>query len=165
MNLFTHLAKIIQPHLVIILLACIGLLRQVQAVSPAPDGCYAAFTTAKRCDALNFLTIGAGNTTLGWRSLFLNSPRSFNTAVGDGALALNKANSNTAVDAAALLLNTTGIENTAIGTDALVFNDSGRTIRRSALLRSLITSTGSATTLLAIRRFLKCSRHCKHCHW
>jgi len=94
-------------------------------VSPPPDGCYPNFTTAEGCDALGLLTTGAGNTGLGWRSLFLNTTGSFNTGVGGGALALNNGDSNTAVGAAALLLNTTGTENTVLGTDALVFNDTG----------------------------------------
>lgn len=107
------------------LLASFGLLSAVQAVSPAPDGCYPNLTTAEGCDALKSLTMGAGNTALGWRSLFSDSTGSYGTAVGVGALALNNADSNTAVGAAALLLNTTGSENTAIGANTLVHNDSG----------------------------------------
>jgi hypothetical protein len=98
---------------------------KARAVSPPPDGCYPNFTTAEGCDALNALTTGAGNTALGWRSLFLDSTGSFNTALGAGALVLNNGDSNTATGAAALLLNTAGIENTANGTDTLVFNDTG----------------------------------------
>jgi len=107
-------------------LACFGLLPQMQAapdVVPAPDGCYPGFTTAEGCNALRFLTSGAGNTGVGWYSLFLVGDGSFNTGVGGGALALNNADSNTAVGAAALLLNTTGTLNTAVGTDAMVYND------------------------------------------
>jgi hypothetical protein len=91
-------------------------------LSPPPDGCYPNFTTAEGCNALISLTTGAGNTALGWYSLFIDSTGSFNTGVGAGALDLNNADSNTAVGAAALLLNTTGSENTAVGTDAMVFN-------------------------------------------
>src|SRR5947208_4963592 len=91
--------------------------------TPIPDPCYSNFTTAEGCDALGSLTTGAGNTALGWRSLFLDTTGSFNTGVGGRALALNNADSNTAVGVAALLLNTTGTENTAIGTAALEFND------------------------------------------
>ena len=100
-------------------------LPKAEAVIPPPDGCYPNFTTAEGCDALNSLTTGAGNTGLGWRSLFLDSTGSFNTGVGGGALVLNNGDSNTAVGAAALLLNTTGMENTGVGTDAMVFNDAG----------------------------------------
>jgi hypothetical protein len=107
-------------------LACFAFLPRTQAqLSPPPDGCYLNFTTAEGCNALNSLTIGAGNTALGWFALSTDTDGSFNTAVGGGALVLNNGGSNTAVGAAALLLNTAGIENTAIGTDAMVFNDSG----------------------------------------
>jgi len=94
-------------------------------VVPAPDGCYPNFTTAEGCNALNFLTAGAGNTGIGWYSLFSTTTGNFNTGVGGGALALNNGDSNTAVGAAALLLNTTGTENTAIGTNAMIHNDTG----------------------------------------
>jgi Chaperone of endosialidase len=115
----------ILPVLIGLALACFGLSPEIQAVNPAPDGCYPNFTTAEGCDALSFLTTGAGNTGLGWRSLFLDTTGNFNTAVGGGALALNNADSNTAVGVGAMLLNTTGVENVAVGTDALVNNDSG----------------------------------------
>ena len=105
--------------------ACFGLLPHAQAVVPAPDGCYPNYTTAEGCNALNFLTSGAGNTGVGWYSLFSNSTGNFSTGIGGGALALNNADSNTAVGAAALLLNTSGHRNVAVGTDALVNNDSG----------------------------------------
>jgi hypothetical protein len=115
----------IQSILIVITLLLLGLLPQVQAVSPAPDGCYPGFTTAEGCNALKFLTTGVGNTGIGWYSLYVNTTGSFNTGVGGGALALNNADSNTAVGVAALLLNTTGTENVAVGTDALVYNDTG----------------------------------------
>jgi hypothetical protein len=108
-----------------IILSCLACLPFAQAISPTPDGCYPGFTTAEGCGALNSLTTGAGNTGLGWRSLFLNSSASFNTGVGAGALTLNNGDSNTAVGAVALLLNTSGTQNTAVGTDAMVFNDTG----------------------------------------
>jgi hypothetical protein len=104
-------------------LAAVG--PRAQALNPPPDGCYPAFTTAEGCDALNLLTTGAGNTGLGWRSLFSDSTGSFNTGVGAGTLVLNNADSNTAVGTAALLLNTAGTQNTTVGTAALVFNDDG----------------------------------------
>lgn len=37
----------------------------MQAVSPAPDGCYPNFTTAEGCDSLSVLTTGAGNNNIG----------------------------------------------------------------------------------------------------
>ena len=94
-------------------------------VVPTPDGCYPNYTTAEGCNALNFLTTGAGNTGLGWYSLYSNSTGNFNTGVGAGALAINNGINNTATGAAALLLNTNGNHNTANGTNALVHNDSG----------------------------------------
>jgi hypothetical protein len=109
-------------------LASLALLPQMQAapdVVPGPDGCYPGFTTAEGCNALQNLTTGAGNTGVGWRSLFADMTGSFNTGLGAGALLLNTADSNTAVGAVALLLNTTGTENTAVGTDALVHNSTG----------------------------------------
>ncbi len=111
--------------LVAVLLACFGLSPSAHAVVPAPDGCYPGFTTAEGCAALNSLTTGAGNTGVGWRSLFLNTTGSFNTALGTGALLLNNGDSNTATGAAALLLNTTGHDNTAAGVNALASNTTG----------------------------------------
>jgi hypothetical protein len=125
MNSLIQLKQTTLLFLVVLGLACFGFMWGAQAVMPPPDGCYPNFTTAEGCDALNLLTTGAGNTGLGWRSLFSDSTGSFNTGVGGGALALNNGDSNTAVGAAALLLNTTGTGNTAVGTDALVFNDTG----------------------------------------
>ena len=113
---------------IVIVFTFTAFLPQMQAapqVVPAPDGCYPGFTTAEGCNALAFLTSGAGNTGVGWYSLYLNTTGSYNTGLGAGALVLNNADSNTAVGAAALLLNTSGTENTAVGTDALVHNDSG----------------------------------------
>jgi Chaperone of endosialidase len=97
----------------------------VQAVNPAPDGCYPNFTTAEGCKALGSLTTGAGNTGVGWFSLFSNTTGNFNTGIGAGALALNNTDNNTAVGAGALFLNTTGTDNTAVGANALVHNSDG----------------------------------------
>jgi hypothetical protein len=112
-------------HTVIVVI-CLGLWPTPNGfgVSPAPDGCYPNFTTAEGCNALNFLTTGAGNTGVGWRSLFSNAAASFNTGGGAGALLLNNADSNTAFGAAALLLNATGAQNTAVGTATLLNDDS-----------------------------------------
>jgi hypothetical protein len=138
----------IQTILIVLTLLFPGLSAQIQAVSPAPDGCYPDFTTAEGCDALSLLTTGAGNTAIGWRSLFLDSTGSFNTGVGGGALALNNADSNTAVGAAALLLNTTGTKNTAIGTDALVYNDAAEqnTATGAFALFSHVSGNGNTAT-------------------
>ena len=116
--------------------------------TPAAEGCYLDFTTAEGCDALDSLSTGAGNTALGWRSLFLNTNGSFNTGVGAGALALNNGSSNTAVGAAALLLNTAGSNNTAVGTDALVFNDSGSANTATGYFALMNNTTGGANTAI-----------------
>jgi hypothetical protein len=107
-------------------LLCLAFLPQMQAATdalhPPPDGCYPNFTTAEGCNALHSLTSGAGNTGVGWYSLFLDTTGNFNTGIGGGTLALNNGDSNSAGGAAALLLNDTGTRNTAFGTDALVYN-------------------------------------------
>ncbi|PYJ01126.1 MAG: hypothetical protein DMF00_05895 [Verrucomicrobia bacterium] len=90
-----------------------------------PDGCYPGFTTAEGCKALHNLTSGAGNTGVGWYSLFGTSTGNFSTGIGAGTLVLNNGDSNTAGGAAALLLNIGGTRNTAFGTDALVYNGNG----------------------------------------
>jgi hypothetical protein len=122
---FTPMKTTTPSILIILSLVCVGLLTGAQAVVPPPDGCYPGFTTAEGCNALNFLTTGAGNTGVGWYSLFLDTTGSYNTGFGAGALALNNGDSNTATGAAALLLNSSGTENTATGTDAMVYNDTG----------------------------------------
>jgi hypothetical protein len=138
----------IQSTLSLITLLFLGLLPQMQAVSPAPDGCYPGFTTAEGCNALALLTTGAGNTGVGWYSLYLVGGGNFNTGVGAGTLVLNTADSNTAVGTAALLLNTTGGNNTAVGTDALVYNDTaeGNTATGAFALFSHVSGNGNTAT-------------------
>jgi hypothetical protein len=102
--------------LIALALLYFGLLPQAQALVPPPDGGYPNFTTAEGTNALRNLTTGAGNTGVGWHSLFSDTTGSFNTAVGTGALVLNNSDSNTAIGAAALLLNT------AVGVSALQSN-------------------------------------------
>jgi hypothetical protein len=131
----------------ILTVACIiGLLPKAQAVSPAPDGCYPGFTTAEGCNALSLLTTGAGNTGLGWHSLFSAGASNYNTGVGAGTLVLNTGDSNTAVGAAAMLLNTTGGQNVAVGTDALVHNDSGDANTATGYFALFSNTTGVANT-------------------
>jgi hypothetical protein len=113
-------------------LAYFGLLPQVKAVSPPPDGCYPNLTTAEGCDALHSLTTGEGNTAIGWSSLFSDADGSFNTGIGGGALALNNGDSNTAVGVATLLLNTAD-GNTAVGASALLNNTTGGTLGGSGV--------------------------------
>ena len=117
--------------LIPLVLVSLAVLPQIQAapnVLPTPipnknpDGCYPGFTTAEGCKALHNLTSGAGNTGVGWYSLFGTSTGNFSTGIGGGTLVLNNGDSNTAGGAAALLLNIDGTRNTAFGTDALVYN-------------------------------------------
>ena len=111
--------------LIAVVLGLMTFVQKAQAVVPTPDGCYPNLTTAEGCDALNFLTTGAGNTALGWRALFLDTSGSYNTGLGAGTLVLNTGDDNTAVGTAALLLNTSGGGNTAVGSNALLYNDNG----------------------------------------
>jgi len=117
--------KTAESILLILSLVCIGLLPNVQAVSPSPDGGYLGGNTAEGQDALLSLTSGLYNTAAGLYSLRALTGGSFNTAIGAGALLLNTANENTAIGAGALLNNTTGAPNTAIGESALFFNTTG----------------------------------------
>jgi len=117
--------------LIPLILVCFAFVLQVQAApqaalpAPSPDGCYPGFTTAEGCKALQHLTNGAGNTGVGWYSLFVDTTGSYNSGLGAGTLVLNNADSNTATGAAALLLNGDGTQNCAYGTDALVYNGDG----------------------------------------
>ena len=107
------------------LLAYFALSPRMEAVVPPPDGGYPNFTTAEGQNALKNLTTGAGNTAVGWFSLFSATTASFNTGVGAGTLALNAGDNNTATGTAALLLNTTGVSNTAVGSITLLNNNVG----------------------------------------
>jgi hypothetical protein len=113
--------------LVPLLLACVAFLPQTQAaldLTPPPDGCYRNFTAAEGCNPLHSLTTGAGNTGLGWHSLFSDTDASFNTGVGAETLVLNNAEANTAIGFAALKLNQIGLHCTANGALALFSNGS-----------------------------------------
>ncbi len=114
--------KLIHPLIVTL---CIVSWPKAQAVNPPPDGGYPNFTTAEGTNALQSLTTGVGNTSVGWRSLFSDTAGSFNTGVGAGALLLNTADENAAFGAAALLFNTTGNGNTAVGAAVLLSNTTG----------------------------------------
>ncbi len=137
--------------MILSVLTCFALLPQMQAapqVAPPPDGCYPGFTTAEGCNALALLGAGAGNTGVGWYSLFSVVDANFNTGVGAGTLVLNTGDSNTAVGAAALLLNTIGTENTAVGTDALVYNDTGSFNSAVGVQALFSNTTGSFNTAI-----------------
>jgi hypothetical protein len=109
----------------LILLACVALLPNVQAVSPPPDGGYPGGNTAEGQAALLSLTTGGFNTAVGHLSLRSNSTGGFNTAIGAGTLLANTAAENTATGAGALLSNTVGADNTGNGAFALFSNTEG----------------------------------------
>src|SRR5438552_1338202 len=126
-NLTIEIKQRASVFLFVVLLVCFVIPSTPNAfgVSPPPDGCYPAFTTAEGCSALQSLTSGVGNTGVGWYSLFGNSIGNYNTAIGAGALDLNNGDNNTATGVGALLLNTTGTQNTANGSFALYNNSAG----------------------------------------
>jgi Chaperone of endosialidase len=109
--------------LILLLLACIGIISKAEAVSPPPDGGYPGANTAEGQSALFSLTTGTGNTATGFKSLFKNTTGFSNTANGDAALFSNTTGEgNTAIGQAALDNNTTGAANVAVGAGALVAN-------------------------------------------
>jgi len=114
-----------------IIIICLGLLPELHAVVPAPDGGYPGGNTAEGQNALLNLTTGGFNTAAGFLSLSSNTTGSFNTGVGAGTLLANvgggngEGSQNTATGAGALLSNTTGFDNTANGAFALFSNTTG----------------------------------------
>ena len=145
--------KVTRLLLIILTLLCIGLLPGAQAVVPPPDGGYPNFTTAEGTKALQNLTTGAGNTGLGWFSLFSDTTGSSNTGVGAATLVLNTGDSNTATGTGALFLNTAGFQNTAHGAFALLHNDSGSdntAIGFQALSQNISGANNTATGVNAL---------------
>src|SRR4029077_13121182 len=107
---------IIRGLLITLSLVCFGLLPEVRAVTPAPDGGYPGANTAEGDNALLNLTTGINNTAVGSNALSGTATGNNNTAVGSGALWKNlTGSSDTAVGSGALLHNTMGIQNTANG--------------------------------------------------
>jgi hypothetical protein len=134
--------RVTRSHLVTLALVCFGLLPELQAVVPAPDGGYPGGNTAEGQAALLSLTTGGFNTAIGFLSLRSDTMGQLNTAVGAGALLANTADNNTATGAAALLLNSTGTGNTANGASALLHNDTGSFNTAVGNLALLSNTTG-----------------------
>jgi hypothetical protein len=139
--------------LVVLLLACFGLLLEAHAVVPPPDGGYPGGNTAEGQSALFSLTTGHHDTAVGFLSLRNVVTGSYNTAIGAGTLLANTADQNTATGFGALLSNTTGIFNTANGALALFYNITGNLNTASgwqALFSNTTASNNTATGVLAL---------------
>src|SRR5204863_4300622 len=132
-RLMKTIIKTYVPFIAIgLLLACLELSPEAQAVSPPSDGGYPGGNTAEGQSALFSLTTGGYNTAVGFFSLRSNTIGGYNTAIGAGALLANIGDANggvghenTATGVAALLSNTTGPGNTATGAFALYSNTTG----------------------------------------
>ncbi len=129
-----------------LLLACLELSPEAQAVVPPPDGGYPGGITAEGQNALLSRTTGTFNTAIGFFSLRALTTASFCTGLGAGTLLANTAGENTATGAGALLSNTTGSGNTADGAFALLSNATG--FRNAATGRFALfnNTTGSFNT-------------------
>ena len=129
-----------------LLLACLELSPEAQAVVPPPDGGYPGSNTAEGQNALLSRTTGTFNTAIGFFSLRALTTASFCTGLGAATLVLNTAGENTATGAGALLSNTTGSGNTADGAFALLSNATG--FRNAATGRFALfnNTTGSFNT-------------------
>jgi len=119
-------------------------------VVPPPDGGYPNFTTAEGQNALKNLSSGAGNTAIGWYSLFSDTNANYNTGIGAGTLALNNSDENTATGTAALLLNTSGSQNTANGALALLHNDTGSDNTATGFQALFQNTTGANNTATGV---------------
>ena len=158
--------------LIPLILVCFAFAPQAQAVLPAPDGGYPGIQHGRR-QRLLFSTSSAVLETqqLAVSALFFNVDWLIQYRLLASIAGSQPADANTAVGAAALLFNAAGTRNTAVGADALFFNEATWAIRAqtstvlSALLRSLTTSTASATTRWRFRAFRKSAWRCKHRHW
>jgi len=129
-----------------LLLACLELSPEAQAVVPPPDGGYPGSNTAEGQNALLSRTTGTFNTAIGFFSLRALTTASFCTGLGAGTLLANTAGENTATGAGALLSNTTGSGNTADGAFTLLSNTTG--FRNAATGRFALfnNTTGSFNT-------------------
>jgi trimeric autotransporter adhesin len=153
MNPLLQCKPTILPLFIAGVLACFGLVPQMRAVVPPPDGGYPGFNTAEGQSALFSLTTGSANTAVGWLSLRSLTEGRFNTAIGAGALLSNIGEVNTATGAGALLFNTTGGNNTANGVLALFNNTMGfnnTACGSGALLTNMIGNGNTATGFHAL---------------
>ena len=129
-----------------LLLACLELSPEAQAVVPPPDGGYPGSNTAEGQNALLSRTTGTFNTAIGFFSLRALTTASFCTGLGAGTLLANTAGENTATGAGALLSNTTGSGNTADGAFALLSNTTGFRNAATGRLALFNNTTGSFNT-------------------
>ena len=129
-----------------LLLACLELSPEAQAVVPPPDGGYPGGITAEGQNALLSRTTGTFNTAIGFFSLRALTTASFCTGLGAGTLLANTAGENTATGAGALLSNTTGFGNTADGAFALLSNATGGRNTATGRLALFNNTTGSFNT-------------------
>ena len=107
--------------LLLVALACFGMLTNGFGISPPPDGGYPGGNTAEGQNALFSLTTGGYNTAAGFFALRSDTTGSFNTGFGAGALFANNADQNCAFGVLALFANT-GPGNSAFGYSALMSN-------------------------------------------
>jgi Chaperone of endosialidase len=129
-----------------LLLACLEVSPEAQAVVPPPDGGYPGSNTAEGQNALLSRTTGTFNTAIGFFSLRALTTASFCTGLGAGTLLANIAGENTATGAGALLSNTTGSGNTADGAFALLSNATGFRNAATGRLALFNNTTGSFNT-------------------
>jgi hypothetical protein len=127
MNPTIQLKHTTPEFLVVLLLTCLAIPWNAQAVSPAPDGGYPGFNTAEGQSALGQASPGVWNTAIGAFALNLDvTGGNANTAIGLNALRHNTTgDNNSALGVNALLFNQTSSNNTAMGFQALKFNTTG----------------------------------------
>ena len=133
---------------IVLILACVGLLPKARAVNPPSGGGYPGGNTAEGHLALANLDTSAGlyNTAVGIYSLLSITDGNFCTGVGAGTLFSNTANENTATGAGALFSNTIGVGNTADGAFALFSNTTGNSNTAIGLNALLGNTEGSNNT-------------------
>src|SRR6266480_767310 len=129
-----------------LLLACLELSPEAQAVVPPPDGGYPGSNTAEGQNALLSRTTGTFNTAIGFFSLRALTTASFCTGLGAGTLLANTGDQNTATGAGSLLSNTIGFGNTADGAFTLLSNATGGRNTATGRFALFNNTTGSFNT-------------------